>query len=274
MDLTEDQKYLREQTLQNTTLSGKIDQLSDLQKKYNKPAIGKIWDYISYIETSLKDMPLAQIFPDDHKESIYYDNGKTPISIPSNLDSRMLKAVLRSYLGGPWIDSVSGTWDTAGVVDKQKFMDTYGITPEDIKTKKIADILSVIHQKRKTNMQSPASSSSQATAPQSSLPSNSPPAAASVAPANIWEKLVVGGFEITKRMNVQVDKNAQVYDSQWNNMAASFLKKDPSGNTYLPKDEVVVVSGNTTKIWQDLYAEIEHTWTTMYIRVQNLKQIK
>ena len=41
-EVTEDQKYLREQTLQNTALSGKIDQLSDLQKKYNKPAIGKI----------------------------------------------------------------------------------------------------------------------------------------------------------------------------------------------------------------------------------------
>lgn len=272
-EVTEDQKYLREQTLQNTALSGKIDQLSDLQKKYNKPAIGKIWDYITYIETNLKDTPLTQIFPDDHKESIYYDTGKTPISVPPNLDSKMLKAVLRSYLGWSWIDSISGTWDTAGVVDKQKFMDTYGITPEDIKTKKLTDILSVIHQKRKVNAQPSNSPPSQAASPQSSPPSNSPPAAASVAPTNTWEKLVVGGLEIVKRMNVQIDKNAQVYDAQWNNMAANFLKKDPSGNTYLPKDEVVVVTSNTIKIWQDLYAEIEHTWTTMYIRVQNLKQI-
>lgn len=86
--------------MQNTVLSGKVDQLSEMQKKYKKPAIGKLEDYVSYIETNPNNISLNQLFPDDHKESIYYDNGKTSISVPNNLDTKMLKAVLRSYLGG------------------------------------------------------------------------------------------------------------------------------------------------------------------------------
>lgn len=108
MDVTEDQKYLREKIMQNTSVIASVNRVSQIAKKNNRPETGKIEDYLKFIETDLKDKPLTQLFPDDHIESIFSDSHTTPIIVRENLDKKILKEVLRAYLGGEDMDRLFG----------------------------------------------------------------------------------------------------------------------------------------------------------------------
>ena len=97
--------------MQNTSVIASVNRVSQMSEKNKKPETGKMEDYLKFIETDLKDVPLTQLFPEDHKESIFYDNFKTPISVPDNLSEKMLKEVLRAYLGGANMDRLFGVGD-------------------------------------------------------------------------------------------------------------------------------------------------------------------
>lgn len=94
--------------MQNTSVIASVNYVSQTAKKYKKPETGEMEDYLQFIEIDLKDKPLNQLFPQDHKESIFYDNFNTPISVPDKLSKKMLKKVLLVYLGGANMDQLSG----------------------------------------------------------------------------------------------------------------------------------------------------------------------
>lgn len=90
--------------MQNTALGADIDKLATAK---GSKFPGKLDDYVKFIETDLKDIPLSKLFPSDHKESIFFDNFASSLPGKSELSSKMLKRVLREYLTGK--SSLTGT---------------------------------------------------------------------------------------------------------------------------------------------------------------------
>lgn len=80
--LTTFQKGLRDKLTANTSLSNDIDNLAKAPGS-NFP--GKLDDYLKFIESDLKDIPLSKLFSIDHKKSIFFDNFSTDFSVDSKL---------------------------------------------------------------------------------------------------------------------------------------------------------------------------------------------
>lgn len=271
--ITEDQKYLRDELLKNTSVIASVDRVSKNAEKKKEPQTGKIDDYIKFIETDLKDTPLNKLFPEEHKESIFWDTHPTLFSPPSNLNAKILKEVIRAYLGGPDMDQLFGTWNTRGVSEKENFLKTYGITADDIKNKNLSHILTQIHQKRSAGAQSsptqPTSWSNQSSTSQpESPPANSTPTVTpSAAPANF----VVDGKNIVSGDQLKMKLKAQVFDEQGNSSQLARLPKDGQGKAYLDQDRVVIVTGKLITANGITLAEATYAWQQIYISPQHLK---
>lgn len=264
--LTDDQVYLREQIMQNTSVIASVNYVSQTAKKYKKPETGEMEDYLQFIEIDLKDKPLNQLFPQDHKESIFYDNFNTPISVPDKLSKKMLKKVLLVYLGGANMDQLSGEWDTLGASDKDKFLRIYGITTDDIKNKNFSDILARVHQKRKESNGSATPSTSISTAQITSTPSTTPPVTPSDAILKFWEKKMGVG----ERIRVKIPQ-ATVYNAQGGNPALSILKQDSSKKAYLELDSVLKIAGPIEIIQGVECVKVTYSNNEMYIPIQSVK---
>ena len=269
-EVTEDQKYLREKVMQNASVIASVNRVSQNAEKNKKPETGKMEDYLQFIETDLKDKPLNQLFPQDHKESIFWDTHKTSFSVPPNLNAKILKEVIRAYLGGDNMDRLFGTGDTRGVSDKENFFKTYSITAEDIKNKTLSDILAQVHQKRSSawTQSSPTQPTSSPTQPTTSQPQSSP---ANDVPIAASAKLIVDGKNISSGDQLKMKLKAQVFDEQGNNSQIGRLPKDSKGNAYLDQDRVVIVTGKVITVKGITLAEATYAWQQIYVSPQHLK---
>lgn len=133
--------------IKDSIVSTRINSFATAQEKAKQPATGKLEDYITFIETNLKDTPLSALFPNDHKQSIFFDNGNSLLPGENKLSPKMLKYVLRAYLTGNTI--LSGTGDTAGEVEKNAFLKNHALDLNSLQNKKLADILDSVNTIRK-----------------------------------------------------------------------------------------------------------------------------
>jgi hypothetical protein len=265
-ELTDDQVYLRDKIMQNASVIESVDRLSQMSKKDKKPEIGTMEDYLEFIEKDLKDVPLNKLFPEDHKESIFYDDFNTPISVPDKLSKKMLKKVLRAYLGGANMAQLSGEWDALGASDKDNFLKTYGITTDDIKNKNFSDILARVHQKRKESNGSATPSTPIPTPQITSTPSTTPPVTPSDVILTFWNKEMKIGDWL--RVNTS---QAIVYDAQGGNPALSSLKKDKSQKAYLELNNALKIAGPIEIIQGVQCVKVTYTNTEMYIPIKSVK---
>lgn len=136
------QKDLRKK-VEASSIGSDIDKLATAK---NPKYPGKLDDYLKFIETDLKDVPLSKLFPSDHKKSIFFDNFDTDFSVDSKLSGKMLKKVLREYLTGSSI--LTGNGDKLGESEKDNFLKQHNLIPADIANKKLSDILELVHKAR------------------------------------------------------------------------------------------------------------------------------
>lgn len=148
VETNDTQKQFRERIMKDAPLSTRIDTFAADQKKYKKEQTGKLDDYVTFIETDLKDVPLSKIFATNHIESVFYDGPETNLPTKNILGNKMLKTVLRAYLMGSNYETLTGSGDTMGKKEQEEFLKNHGISDTDIATKKLSDILPLIQKKR------------------------------------------------------------------------------------------------------------------------------
>lgn len=156
--LTETQKWFHESIIKDANLGEKVKKFSESKKQYKSKETGNMDDYLNYIEKDIKDIPLVQLFPNDHKKSIFSGESNMELSLKDTLDPLMFKAVFRAYLMGTGYDALTGTGDVMGLAEKEAFLKNNSITDADIQTKKLSDILPQIQQKRQVAVVIPMTS--------------------------------------------------------------------------------------------------------------------
>lgn len=238
--LTDTQKLLRDSIMKDQNIVEKVTKCSETAKKYGVKWTGTIDEYLGYIE---KDIPLAKLFPNDHKKSIFFDGGDMEISLENKFDPRMFKTILRAYLMGTGYETLTGNADAQGVSEKESFLKNYDITANDIKTKKLSDVLWQIQKKCQT-ASAPAPASAPASAPKLSL--------------------VVGGttVEIGKHVQIKCPSNTAV-----------IFPLDDAGKPLgsLNNGNQVKLLGESKQFNSKDYVQVEHSGQKMYVQIEYLK---
>ncbi len=231
--------------------------IQDIDKLTNAPSSKFSWkldDYLKFIETDLREIPLSKLFPSDHKKTIFFDNFETEFSIGDKLSGKMLKRVLREYLTGNQV--VTWNWDKLGEKEKNDFLTLHKITPADIQSKKLSHIIESVHKARAWS----AVPWQVQQAPVSSL---------------VPTRHRIGSVDIDVGKNVQTNSVAIAYgaDGKEYTNSQSKLPKDTNGKFHIPKDGVVKLGANVIKItWID-HLEIEYSGEKVYVSVAQLKSI-
>jgi hypothetical protein len=249
--LTEAQKYLRASVTADKPLVERVNKAADI--KWNA-STAKFDDYINYIEKDLSNTPLSKIFPTDHTKSIFHDSVGTELSPSGTMGVKMLKRVMRAYLMGTGYDTLSGTGDTAGKAEKETFLKNMEITEDDIKTKKLSDILTRIQSKRSGGTKSTEiekeNGKPETTKPTETLKSHK-----------------IGGVDVEVGKNVQVSQFAVVYGEDWKEYVNnnSKLPKDTQGKFAIPLDSVIKIWDKIQRIGTVDYVEVKYWAETFYI---------
>lgn len=248
--LTETQKWFRESISKNIELEGKVKKFSEDKKKYDAKEIGDMDAYLTYIEKDIKDIPLVQLFPNDHKKSIFSGDGSMELSLKDTLDPLMFKTVFRAYLMGTGYDALTGTGDVMGLAEKEAFLKNNSITDADIQTKKLSDILPQIQQKRQVAVVTPMTSTA--------------PVAPTNTPVDTKKPLVIGWKTVEMGKYVQIQSSAKYsgitpVDSTWKTLPI------------LNNGSQVKFVGEIKKINNIDHVEVEYSGKRMYVQVMQLK---
>ncbi|MDP2103914.1 MAG: hypothetical protein Q8K26_03265, partial [Candidatus Gracilibacteria bacterium] len=249
----ETQKWFRESISKDTNLGEKVKKFSESKKQYKSKEIGNIDDYLNYIEIDVKDVPLVQLFPSDHKKSIFSGEGSMELSLKDNLDPLMFKTVFRAYLMGTGYDTLTGTGDAMGGTEKEAFLKNYNITDTDIQTKKLSDILPQIQQKRQVIAVIPATQNSA-----------TPSAPATVNSPNTNKSFTIDGKSVEMGKYVQIQSSAKY---------SAITPVDVVGKALKPldNDSQVKLVGEIKKINNVDHIEVEYGGQKMYVQVKQLK---
>ncbi len=257
--LTEAQKYLRSSVTSDTVLKNKVDQLANTK---GTPSPGKLDDYLNYIEKDLSDTPLSKIFPTEHTKSIFHDSANTELTPNTNLWVKMFKRVMRAYLVGTGYDTLSGAWDTQWKSEKEAFLKNMEITEDDIKNKKLSDILTRLQSKR-----------SGGTKPVEN-PKEDPVKTPDAKKPDVLKSHKIGNIDIDIGKNVQLKEWSVPRNEKWEPLINSTIEKHANGSYFIPADSVVTLGDSAIKIGALTYIKIKYKGEDMFIHENSLKPIK
>jgi hypothetical protein len=275
------QQSLREMIMKDATVSNRVNTFAAAQEKAKESSIGKMEDYVAFIEKELKDVSLSKLFPTDHKQSIFFDDGNTLLPTDSKLSAKMLKYVLRSYLTGNTV--LSGSGDKSGETEKEAFLKAHNIDAAALQSKKLSDILESVNNVRKWWSPAAPAPTPAAPAPTPAAPAPTPaapaptPASGPSAAPSIKHKIANVDVEVGKSVQIFVDQSigGVIYDEKWapyNDQKSVFLK-DSNGKSYIKNNDVVKLGSRTIKSGTVDCVEVEYAWNLVYIALVHLKPI-
>ncbi len=258
--LTEAQKYFRNSITADKALVERVNKAADI--KWNV-STAKFDDYINYIEKDIADTPLSKIFPIDHTKSIFHDSVNTELSPDSKMGTKMLKRVMRAYLVGTGYDTLSGTGDTGWKTEKETFLKNMEITEDDIKNKKLSDVLVRIQSKRSGGIKP-----TEAQKEDAKTNSNKP--------AETIKSHKIGNVDVEVGKNVQLDVLTVPRGADRELLSTSKLKKEKVEgieNFVLPKGSVVTLGDSVLEISSLNYVKVKYAWEEFYVYLNSLKPI-
>ncbi len=259
--LTDAKKYLRTSITADKSLVERVNSAANI--KWNT-STAKFDEYINYIEKDIADTPLSKIFPTDHTKSIFHDSINTELSPSSTIWVKIFKRVMRAYLMGTGYDTLSGTGDTAGKAEKEAFLKNMEITEDDIKNKKLSDILSRIQSKR-----------SGGTKPTETKKEDDKPVTEKPAETLKFHKIAGVDMEVGK--NVQLNSSVIARNEKWEYLTGSKVDKLKDAkwveNFGVLANSIVTLGDASIKIWTYNYIKIKYKGEDIFVQEDALKII-